>query len=110
LPPQVREAIGAKLGDVGMVMYNGKRTFAIFADVGPRKHLGEGSIALAKSLGIPSNPKAGGIEGNKVTYIVFPKSSNGKLLTVEEINAKGKAAFDAWGGEVALNAAVAKLK
>lgn len=110
LPPQVREAIGAKLGDCGLVVYGEKRTFAYFADVGPHNHLGEGSIALAKNLGIPSNPKAGGVEGNKVLYIVFPKSGNGKLLTVEEINARGKAGFEAFGGETALKAALNKFK
>jgi len=33
---------------------------AIYADIGPKNHLGEGSIALAEALGIPSDPKRGG--------------------------------------------------
>jgi hypothetical protein len=41
-----------QLGDIALVVNtrNNKRTFAIFADYGPPKKIGEGSIHLAKSL------------------------------------------------------------
>lgn len=41
------------------------------ADIGP--HPGEGSIAMADALGIPSSPKHGGVDSG-VTYVAFPHS------------------------------------
>jgi hypothetical protein len=64
---------GVKLGDYAAVSYNGKTTFAIVGDYGPRGKLGEGSIALAQSLGIPSDPNKGGTSTG-VTYIIFAGS------------------------------------
>jgi len=60
-----------KLGDYVAVSYNGKTTFAIIGDVGPR--LGEGSIALARSLGIPPSPTSGGVP-NGVAYTIIQDS------------------------------------
>jgi hypothetical protein len=37
---------------------------------------GEGSIALARALGIPSSPRNGGC-ADGVTFVVFPGSSKG---------------------------------
>lgn len=51
----------AKLGQKARVTYRGKTVDAIVADLGPPAKLGEGSIALAKALGIPSNAKRGGV-------------------------------------------------
>jgi hypothetical protein len=64
---------GVKLGDYAVVSYNGKTAFAIVGDYGPRGKLGEGSIALADSLGIPSDPNRGGTSSG-VTYLVFSGS------------------------------------
>ena len=50
---------------------NRRLTFAIFADQGPRSKIGEGSIALAELLQIPSSPKTGGVDGD-IIYAVFP--------------------------------------
>lgn len=44
---------------------------AIYADVGPRFQLGEGSIALAKALGINADPMRGGTE-KKLKYEILP--------------------------------------
>lgn len=66
----------AKLGDLAQVEYNNKRLTAIIADVGPKGKYGEGSIALAKQLGINADPKHGGIDKN-VTYYVYAGSSIG---------------------------------
>jgi hypothetical protein len=44
---------------------------AIYADRGPRFQLGEGSIALAKALGINPDPKKGGTE-RKLLYEILP--------------------------------------
>lgn len=44
---------------------------AIVGDIGPATHLGEGSIALAQSLRIPSNPRRGGVASG-IRYRIFP--------------------------------------
>ncbi len=76
LPGGKYKDLGIKLGDIAAVRYNGKVAFAVFADVGPRHKLGEGSIALAQELGIPASPRTGGVRGG-VEYLVFPGSGNG---------------------------------
>ncbi len=92
---------GAKLGDFCVVVYRVKNkyrvAYAIFADLGPENKLGEGSIALAKALGIPSDPRLGGIEQG-VLYLVFPDSGNGKPRTIQEINTITKRLFKNWDG------------
>jgi glycosyl hydrolase group 75 (putative chitosanase) len=57
-------------GAVAAVIYNGKLSFGVFGDEGPEEIIGEGSYAMAKSLGIDSNPNTGGIESG-ATFIVF---------------------------------------
>ena len=52
--------LGVHLGDVALVTRGEKSTPAIVADVGPPDKLGEGSIALAEALGVPSDPRHGG--------------------------------------------------
>src|SRR5581483_829003 len=56
----------------GINLRNGKTCSAIFADFGPRDKIGEGSIALAEALGIPSDPRTGGVPDG-IVYLVFPK-------------------------------------
>jgi hypothetical protein len=99
LPPIVRDIGKIKLGDLAVVINrkNGQSSFAIFADIGPKKKLGEGSIALAKGLGLNKNPKTGGPVADLI-YVVFPASGDGKPKPLEEINKSGKALFEAWGG------------
>lgn len=49
-----------------------KLTFdAVVGDLGPATHLGEGSIALASALGIPSNPRRGGVVSG-IRYRIYP--------------------------------------
>lgn len=67
---------GAKCGDVGLV-YNektGDNCYAVYGDVGPETHLGEGSIRLAEALKINADPKTGGISSRAIVYLVFPGS------------------------------------
>jgi hypothetical protein len=88
---------GLKLGDVAAVMYQGKVTYAIVGDIGPAKKIGEGSIALAKRLGIPASPTKGGAMSG-VTYVVFPGSGNGRPLSNDEIDSRGEEYLEAAGG------------
>lgn len=96
---------GAKLGDFAIVFNhrNGRVANAIYADVGPQNEIGEGSIALAEALGIPSSPRTGGV-GKDVMYIVFPGSGNGKPRSLNEINNEATKHFNDWGGMARLNA------
>lgn len=99
LPPAVTTTGKAKLGDFAVVINkkNAKTSFAIFADVGPRTKLGEGSIALAKALGLKKDPKRGGPVADLI-YVVFPASGNGKPRSLEEINSIAAQLFSEWGG------------
>jgi hypothetical protein len=94
-----RLGLGAQLGDFGVVVRPAANDYdyAIYADVGPAAKIGEGSIALAAALGIPSNPKTGGA-GHGIIYIVFPGSKKGWPLTQAQIDQHSSALFAAWGG------------
>jgi len=80
-----------KLGDIVLVVNkaNNKKYFAIYADWGPKNKLGEGSMYLAKQLGINSSPKNGGTNSS-IFYILLEKSGNGKILSDSEIQEIGK--------------------
>lgn len=83
-----------KKGDMAYVrnLRNGKNACAIFADVGPKNKIGEGSVCLAQMLGINSSPRNGGVQ-DSIVYFVFPGSGNGKPRTVAEIDSIGKARY-----------------
>lgn len=99
LPNGFLKEIEAKTGDFSVVINEttGVYVYAIFADVGPKDKIGEGSIALAANLGIKSSPKNGGTTKG-ITYIVFPKSSKGWQQTQAEINKNAAEVFKVWGG------------
>lgn len=87
--------LGCQLGDFAFVMreaLNGTlhSSAAIFADVAaPELPVGEGSIALAERLGIPSSPRDGGTFRDSVRYVLFCGSGNGRPRPVAEIDAEG---------------------
>ena len=99
---------GVKKGDFAVVYYEKTKqlSFAIFADVGPKNELGEGSVKLAQNLGhdpfVNGKVKKGISQG--VFYLIFPKSGNGKPRTVAEINSLTQPLFDKWGGQQRLDA------
>lgn len=102
---------GASLRDVGFVVNpkNGKSCGCIYADSGPKGKIGEGSIALAKSLGIPSSPKNGGI-GHGIVYIVFPQSNQIWPMTTENIKEISLNVFQRWGGLNRLKEALPEIE
>jgi Fungal chitosanase of glycosyl hydrolase group 75 len=109
LPPQLlasRTAGGARLEHFAAVMntLNGKLGFAIFADVEPKDKLGEGSIALAQEIGVPSDPKRGGKGG--IAYLLFPGSGNGEPRSREEIVIGATRLVDEFGGDQQLRTSV----
>lgn len=90
----------ARLGDLAMVIngHNGKRSGAIYADVGPAKKIGEGSIALARALGMNESARTGATSQKIVIYVVFPHSGNGSPMEAAAIQSTAKRLFDRWGG------------
>lgn len=94
-----RLGLGAKLGDFAVLIRpaTGTYDYAVYADVGPASKIGEGSIALANALGIPSSPKSGGV-AHGIVYIVFPGSAQGWPLSQPEIDQYGAQLFANWGG------------
>lgn len=76
---------------------NGKGCGAILGDIGPDDEAGEGSIALADLLEIPSEPRTGGVDKN-VVYIIFPKTSEGWPVDLDRIQSRASELFKNWGG------------
>jgi Fungal chitosanase of glycosyl hydrolase group 75 len=100
LPSKPKFHSKQKLGDLAMIFNNdtGKYHWAIYADVGPSNQIGEGSMALAKALGLSDSPKTGGTEKEIIAMVMFAGSSLGWPKEFYEL---GKAAYklwDAWGG------------
>jgi len=95
----------ARLGDFATVvnLQNGRVAAALAADESaPNLPVGEGSIALAKELGINASPRHGGKDAG-VVYIVYSGSGNGRPRPLEEIRMRAGALFKAWGGMEKLN-------
>ena len=55
------------------------------------------AIALAKALGIPHDPKAGGL-AHGIVYVVFPGAAVGFPTSQDVIRERGAAALRKWGG------------
>jgi hypothetical protein len=111
LPPSAMKSLGAKKGDYVVAIHwnTGKTAGAIFADVGSDRDddLGEGSIALAKELGIKGTPKGGG-QREDVVYVVFTGSTDGFPKDQNTVATKAMAEFAKWGGQAKLMRAVPK--
>ena len=76
LPGGKYQGFHIALGDLAAIRYKGKVAFAVFADVGPPKKIGEGSMELASELDIPNSPTHGGVQTPDIQYIVFPGSGD----------------------------------
>lgn len=89
------------LGDYAAVTYGGKTTFALVGDIGPKGVLGEGSPALARSVGINPSPVSGGVKSASVRYLILPGSVRKPIpVTAAEIQSVVGAAFEAAGAEL----------
>ena len=85
---------GLKLGDVALVKYKDKTAYAVYGDnwqAVDQVH-GEGSVALAKALGINPSGISGGVTSG-VEYTVFPGSNKQLKGSVDQskIDEIGKA-------------------
>jgi len=99
LPPDFARQFGIGLGDLARVVNTktGRSAYAIFADVGPKGRIGEGSIALAHKLRIASNPRHDSAPDG-VTYLIFPGSAlrTRGAITAARINSAGARLYRAW--------------
>ena len=106
LPPDFSKAFNISLGDLALVRNkaSGRTAYAVFADVGPKGRIGEGSIALAKALGIPSNPRHDSVVDG-VMYLVFPGSAlpAGKRISARSVRASAAKLYHLWGGSQRLH-------
>lgn len=107
LPADFAAAYGISLGDLALVVNqaNGRSAYAIFADVGPKGRIGEGSIALAEALRIPANPRHDSLEEG-VTYLIFPGSAAhvADHITARHIKTLAARQYHRWGGTERLKA------
>jgi hypothetical protein len=99
---------GARLGDFGVAYRRstGKVAFFVIGDLGPRRKLGEGSIALHQALGNdPFAMRFGvrrarkGIGGRDVVYLLFPRSARpGERLDAASVERATGPLLDRFGG------------
>lgn len=93
LPDHFSPAI--QLGDIAWIYntHNERNSFAVFADVGP--DVGEGSMYLAKKLGIDHDPRYGGINSG-ILYFIFEGSGNenGQHVSENQMTEKGNKILD----------------
>ena len=105
LPPDFVRTFGIHLGDRAVVVNqaNGRSAYAIFADVSPKGRIGEGSIALAKALGIHANPRYDGVEDG-ITYLIFPGSAvhTKGHITARTVRISAARLYRKWGGRETL--------
>lgn len=72
------------------VIHDGKVRYAVVGDTGPAAIIGEGSYALARSLGIDPDPRTGGTASG-VTYILFRNSQASPIESPAAAVAAGEA-------------------
>lgn len=98
-------AADIQLGDLGVAVYRGQVSGAIYADVGPAGRIGEGSPALATNLGCYRGPRAGH-DAADIAYVVFRGSAAKPAWRrdVAELQATALQLYEAWGGPAKLGA------
>jgi hypothetical protein len=98
---------GVSLGDYAAVIFKDKLAFAVFADLGPTKKLGEGSIELMRRLGQERMKPNGSVKnagmGPRVLTVVFPGSGaaahrSGQAKLLASIDQVAKPLFTGLGG------------
>jgi Fungal chitosanase of glycosyl hydrolase group 75 len=100
LPSSPKFSPKQKLGDLSMVFNtaNARYSWAIYADIGPRNAIGEGSMALCEALGLNPSPKTGGTEAEVIATVYWPGSVIGWPRSQDELKGAATQLFKAWGG------------
>lgn len=88
-----------KLGDVGLALNleTGDHMYHACCDVGPRDHLGEGSILLSRCLGLNPSPKSGGTSKRIISWLTLPDSDPGYRIWEDKCRIAMEL-VEAWGG------------
>ncbi len=110
LPPAIAK-IARNQGRLAVVHNPAGRAtaFAVHADGAPPFGIGEGSMALARRLGLSDNPRRGGMNGRGLIYIVLPRQT-GFPRDAADVDSRAQAAFTAWGGPARLAACRAAVE
>jgi hypothetical protein len=82
VPPLIiQQTAGVVRGCASRVTWKGKSVDCVVADRGPRIKIGELSIAAARVVGLPPNPRKGGTEKPEILYELWPgKAAPGFML------------------------------
>ncbi|MFS8199931.1 glycoside hydrolase family 75 protein [Streptomyces sp. CWNU-52B] len=80
---------GIRRGTVAAVVHGDRVRYAVVGDIGPEDIIGEGSYALARDLGIRSDPRGGGAPSG-VTYILFKNSAASPIESPGAAAAEGE--------------------
>ncbi|MEV0224416.1 glycoside hydrolase family 75 protein [Streptomyces sp. NPDC050704] len=80
---------GVRGGTVAAVIHRDRVRYAVVGDVGPRHVIGEASYAMARSLGIRTDPRGGGTASG-VTYILFKNSGAAPIESHRAAVAQGE--------------------
>ena len=99
VPPELLE-LGVRMGDLALVEKGDRSCAAVVADRGPRRHLGEGSMALARALDVDPDPRRGGCSGG-VLWSVWPGTSKGWPRDMSDVGRDVMSALGLKSGSVA---------
>jgi hypothetical protein len=80
-PVIINRTKGVVRGCLARVTFKGRSVDCIVADVGPRRKIGEISIAAARALGMNASPRSGGEDTKIVEYEIFP----GQKATINKV-------------------------
>jgi hypothetical protein len=108
IPKNAVADFGLHVGDVGFAYCRttGRMSPAIVADVGPRGKYGEGSIELARALGLPTSPRHGGA-GSGVVCCVFKGTKRGWPRANADVAQQVQDVINELGGVAAYQAIIA---
>ncbi len=72
-PPAILDGVSPiVLGCRARVTFKGKSVEAVVGDIGPHRKVGEGSVELARRLGINPSPISGGTEKHEILFELWP--------------------------------------
>lgn len=75
IPPEIRSMSKGVVMGCRVKCFNrktGKTAWGMVADIGPRKKVGEVSIAMARALGMNESPRVGGESSPVIEYTIYP--------------------------------------
>jgi hypothetical protein len=98
-----------RLGSIGTAYrpHIGKYAHFVVADEGPRTHYGEGSIALAIELDVPSSALTGGVSDG--IFTILYTTSSIKFGEWDDIARLGETLFGEWGGQAKADEVIAAV-